>query len=256
MKSHQFYGGDMIFFCFSSKDRYSIVESIFYHITNYAIPVWYDRHKMLMGDERDYKNFAEGINKCEYAVIILSYNAIASMCAREEIELILEKHKQGQMHIFPIFYKIKAAEIPDEFKWMTKLVYKELDETTDSLSACNHIICRVLLDEVSKYKVQSVNDFLHQYGRNPTYTYLSQLMKSYCSISDDNHDAQIAMLYAGCLYLLSHYNTQVVPEFYYEGVDRLFGETRLHLPIDLRETLILERLFLLLVNSSIFGYIV
>ena len=246
----------MVFFCFSSKDRHSIVEAIFYHITNYAIPVWYDRHKMLMGDERDYKNFTEGVNQSKYAVIILSYNAIESTCAREEIELIHEQYKQGKIHVFPIFYNIKAVDLQAEFNWMTKLVYKELDESTDSLSTCNHIICRVLLDELSKYKVQSINDFLRQYGENPTYAYLSQLIKSYCAISDDNHDAQIALLYAGCLYLMNYYSRQHIPEFYYEGVERLFGETRLHLPIDLRETLILERLFLLLVNSSIFGYII
>lgn len=246
----------MIFFCFSSKDRHSIVESIFYHITNYALPVWYDRHKMLMGDERDYKNFTEGIGQSKYAVVVLSPNAIESVCVKEEIELISQKHKQGQIYVFPIFYKIKATELPSEFNWLTKLVYKELDESTDSLGTCNHIICRVLLDELSKYKIQSINDFIKQYDKNSAYSYLNQLVKSYCSISDDNHNAQIALLYAGCLYLINHYNVQDIPRFYYEGIDRLFGETRLHLPIDLRETLILERLFLLLINSSIFGYII
>ena len=49
----------MLFFCFSSKDRHSIVESILFHLTNYGLPVWYDRHKMLLGDERDNKNFDE-----------------------------------------------------------------------------------------------------------------------------------------------------------------------------------------------------
>lgn len=34
-----------------------------------------------------------------------------------------------------------------------------------------------------------------------------------------------------------------IPEFYYKGIQRLFEETRLNLPIDLRETLIFERLF-------------
>lgn len=45
-----------------------------------------------------------------------------------------------------------------------------------------------------------------------------------------------------------------IPEFYYKGIQRLFEETRLNLPIDLRETLIFERLFLLLFNAAIFGY--
>ncbi|MDF2802731.1 MAG: hypothetical protein K0S61_2634 [Anaerocolumna sp.] len=246
----------MIFFCFSSKDRHIIVESIFFHITNYAIPVWYDRHKMLLGDERDYKNFVEGVNQNKYAVIILSRNTIESVCAREEIDLIYERYVQGQMQVFPIFYNIRAADLPDEFTWMTKLVYKELNQDTDSLSTCNHIICKVLFDEISKYKIKSINSFLHQYGENPNYHYLTHLIKSYCSISDDNHDAQIALLYSACIYIINFNNLQNTPKFYYEGVERLFSETRLHLPIDLRETLILERLCLLLINSSIFGYLI
>lgn len=245
----------MIFFCFSSKDRHSIVESIFYHITNYALPVWYDRHKILMGDERDHKNFTEGVGQSDYAVIIMSPNAIESTCVKEELMLIHDRYKSGEMHVFPILFNIRAQEIPSEYTWMTKLVYKELNDSTDSLGACNHIICRVLVDELSKYNVLSINDYLKKYNKNPTFSFLNQLIKSYCAISDENHDAQIALLYAGCIYIIHQYGTQGIPIFYYEGVERLFNETRLHLPIDLRETLILERLFLLLINSAIFGYI-
>ena len=71
----------MLFFCFSSKDRHSIVESILFHLTNYGLPVWYDRHKMLLGDERDNKNFDEGVKACNYSIIILSANTICiRMC--------------------------------------------------------------------------------------------------------------------------------------------------------------------------------
>jgi len=81
------------------------------------------------------------------------------------------------------------------------------------------------------------------------------LIDSYCKISDENHNAQIALLYAGCLYIKEKYNCCLeIPEFYYKGIQRLFEETRLNLPIDLRETLIFERLFLLLFNAAIFGY--
>lgn len=42
-----------IFICLSSKDRQLIVESIMYHIANYGFAIWYDRHKMLLGDKRN-----------------------------------------------------------------------------------------------------------------------------------------------------------------------------------------------------------
>ena len=245
----------MIFFCFSSKDRLQIVEAMLFHITNYELPVWYDRHKMLMGDDRDYKNFDEGINQCEYATIIVSPNAIASTCAREEIELIRKRYEADEMTVFPVFYNLKASELPAQLQWMTKLVYKELDASTDSRSACNHIICRVLLDELEKYRIKSINDFLTFCGTNSALGYPARLLKAYCKVSDDNRDAQITLLYAVCLYIRTQYNLNDVPAFYYAGIDRLFDETRLHLPVDLRETLIFERLTLLLTNAVLFGYI-
>ena len=245
----------MIFFCFSSKDRLQIVEAMLFHITNYELPVWYDRHKMLMGDDRDYKNFDEGINQCEYAIIIVSPNAIASTCAREEIELIRKRYEADEMTVFPVFYNLKASELPAQLQWMTKLGYKELDASTDSRSACNHIICRVLLDELEKYRIKSINDFLTFCGTNSALGYPARLLKAYCKVSDDNRDAQITLLYAVCLYIRTQYNLNDVPAFYYAGIDRLFDETRLHLPVDLRETLIFERLTLLLTNAVLFGYI-
>ena len=245
----------MIFFCFSSKDRLQIVEAMLFHITNYELPVWYDRHKMLMGDDRDYKNFDEGINQCEYAIIIVSPNVIASTCAREEIELIRKRYEADEMTVFPVFYNLKASELPAQLQWMTKLVYKELDASTDSRSACNHIICRVLLDELEKYRIKSINDFLTFCGTNSALGYPARLLKAYCKVSDDNRDAQITLLYAVCLYIRTQYNLNDVPAFYYAGIDRLFDETRLHLPVDLRETLIFERLTLLLTNAVLFGYI-
>ena len=247
---------NMLFFCFSSKDRHTIVESVLFHLTNYGIPIWYDRHKMLLGNERDYKNFDEGINNCNYSIIILSPNSIESKCANEEIDLILKKYEKHQMYVFPIFFNIKATEIPPKYQWLTRLVYKELTIDNDSRSACNHILCKILLDELQKYKIKSINEYMKIYENNHSFSYITQLLNSYCSISDSNHNAQIALLYAGCLYIKEYYSIADMPSFYYKGIQRLFDETRLNLSIDLRETLIFERLFLLLFNSAIFGYII
>ena len=245
----------MIFMCFSSKDRQQIVEAILFHITNYEIPVWYDRHKMLMGDERNFKNFEEGVGHCEYAVIIVSPNTLESVCAIEEIELIHKRYVVGKMEVFPIFYNLKATELPENVKWMTNLVYKELEPSIDVHSACNHIICRVLLNELNKYRLKSINEFQDYCKQNTSLSYINILLKAYCRVSDDNKDAQIALLYAACLYIRERYNLNGIPLFYTAGVDRLFDETRLHLPLDLRETLIFERLMLLLINTVLFGYI-
>lgn len=245
----------MIFFCFSSIDRHKIVEAMLFHITNYDVPVWYDRHKMLLGDDRDRQNFDEGVGQCNYAVIIVSPNSIASVCAREEIEMIHQRLEEGKMIVFPVFYNMKAIDIPEELHWMTDLVYKELDEYTDSRSACNHIICRILLDELKKYSIGTINDFLERYSHCAHLSYIVKIIQSYCRVNDENKNAQISLLYAACLYIKDNYSLSGIPAFYYTGVERLFDETRLHLPVDLRETLIFERLTLLLINTALFGYI-
>lgn len=85
------------------------------------------------------------------------------------------------------------------------------------------------LDELQKYKIKTINEYLKLYKNNKAFSYLTELIDSYCKISDENHNAQIALLYAGCLYIKEKYNCCLeIPEFYYKGIQRLFEETRLN----------------------------
>lgn len=230
----------MIFLCFSSKDRYNIVESIYYHIKNVGIPVWYDRNEILMGDNRDYKNFIEGIDSCKYAVIILSPNSISSICANEEINLIYERFKSGELYVFPVFYNIATSEIPPRYNWMKKLVYKELNISIDSRGLCNHIICKYLLDQISHLKFKSLLELKKQSD-----SFLVSIIDSYLQIDGNNYNSRIALLYSAILYIKREYQ---LPEYCTKGTQYLFNETKLNLPMDLRETIIFERLFIISAN--------
>lgn len=234
----------MIFLCFSSKDRYEIVESIYYHIKNIGIPVWYDRNEILMGDDRDYKNFVEGVDSCKYAIIILSPNSIESVCANEEIDLIYNRYKTGKIYVFPVFYNITADNIPQKYLWMKKLVYKELNISIDSRGLCNHVICKYLLDQVKLLKYQSINEL-----KNLSIPFISLIIESYSEINGNNYNARIALLYSAVLYIKNQYR---IPEYCIKGMQYLFNETKLNLPIDLRETIIFERLFIISVNYILF----
>lgn len=234
----------MIFLCFSSKDRYEIVESIYYHIKNIGIPVWYDRNEILMGDDRDYKNFVEGVDSCKYAIIILSPNSIESVCANEEIDLIYNRYKTGKIYVFPVFYNITADNIPQKYLWMKKLVYKELNISIDSRGLCNHVICKYLLDQVKLLKYQSINEL-----KNLSIPFISLIIESYSEINGNNYNTRIALLYSAVLYIKNQYR---IPEYCIKGMQYLFNETKLNLPIDLRETIIFERLFIISVNYILF----
>ncbi len=246
----------MVFFCFSSKDRQVIVESLLYHLDNYCIPVWYDRRTMLMSDQRNYKNFVEGVGSCRYAVVILSPNSIASKCANEEIELIKEKYEKGDMTVFPIFFNLSAEDIPEKYLWMTKLVYKELTPSIDSVAAAIHIVCKVLLDELDKYPIKTLNEYITTYEKIPLHTYPVIIIQSYLKTYKGNYNARISLLYSICKYIISLYDISNIPLYYYQGIDHLFSQTKLSLPIEKRELLIMERSFLLLINAVMFGVVI
>lgn len=57
-------------FRFCCKDRYTVAESLLYHLENYGVPVWYDRHDLIIGDNRQKENFEKGIIESKYAIII------------------------------------------------------------------------------------------------------------------------------------------------------------------------------------------
>lgn len=243
----------MLFFCFSSKDRLVIVESLLFHLDEYFIPIWYDRREMLMSDPRDYKNFVEGVNNSNYAVIFLSPNSIMSKCANEEIELIRKKHENGNMTVFPILYDIAAESLPLKYKWLTKLVYKELCRGSDTIRACNHIVCKILLDELNKYPILSLQAYIDQYEHVPMHLFTIRLIKSYKKMYKGNYNARMAILYSIYMYITSYYDISGLPQFYYRGIEYLFDQTKLALPIEQRELLIMERLVLLILNGSMYG---
>lgn len=241
-----------IFICLSSKDRQSIVESIMYHLANFGFALWYDRHKMVLGDKRNYKNFIEGIVKSEYAIIVMSDNAINSICVAEEMEYLKKQYKLGSITIFPILYQIEPQNLPPQYQWLTQLVYKELGHKSGTLQTCNHIITKILSDELNACKYQTFNQLLSNIENNKD-IFIINMLKAYLEISGDNHNARISILYSICIYLSTVIQPDdMFPQYYWKGFKRIFSYTKLNLETDLREILILETQTMLLINKSYF----
>lgn len=239
-----------IFICLSSKDRQTIVESIMYHMANFGFAIWYDRHKMLLGDKRNYKNFIEGIVHTEYAVVVISKNSILSTCVAEEMDYLKIQYMNGLITIFPIFYKISPSEIPDKYQWLTKLVYKELDDKSGTLLTCNHIITRILSDELNQCRYKTLNELVVFLEEQNSDNFIQNIIKAYLEISGENHNARIAMIYSMYVYI-SNVDDKInmFPQYYWKGFNRIFSYTKLNLLSDLRETLILELLIMILLNK-------
>lgn len=239
-----------IFICLSSKDRQTIVESIMYHLTNFGFAIWYDRHKMLLGDKRNYKNFIEGIVKTEYAIVVMSKNSIESICVAEEMQYLEKQYDRELITIFPIFYNILPTELPRKYQWLTELVYKELDEKSGTLLTCNHIITKILSDELKNCEHQTLHQLLYFLETHNQDKFITNILSSYLEISGENHNARISILYSICVYLsIIVKNVNMFPQHYWKGFNRIFSYTKLNLDIDLRETLILEIQTIILLNK-------
>lgn len=240
----------VVFLCFSSKDRIDIAESIYYHLESFGVDTWYDRKEILMGDDRNYKNFDEGVNNCEYSIIILSPNSISSVCANEEIDLIYERYKANKTYVFPVFFNICAEDVPNKYSWMKKLVYKELNKSIDSRSLCNHVACKIIYDYIANAKYKDLTSLTLQ-DKN---SYINILSNQYMKISGTNLNAKIAFLSSGLLYFFTTYDKSLFPKVCIKFSDLLFEETKLNLKIDLRETKILEGIFIIISNIILEQY--
>lgn len=236
----------MIFLCFSSKDRHSIVESFLYHLRNCGMETWYDRSKIVLGDERNYKNFNEGILQNKYSLIILSKNTIESVCANEEIDIIYKQYKTGKMTVFPVFYELKARDLPMKYKWMTSLVYKELKASDGTLGTCNHIVVKFLNDLIiaEKYKtIEDCTNMLNKAGEK----YISTILSNYLQIDHQNYNAKISLVY--CVYQYCTTKIAQIKPLVSLPFEHMFAINKLNLKIDSREVLILELSSVLLLNQ-------
>lgn len=241
----------MIFLGFSSKDRFEIAERMLFQLSDFGLPVWYDRREMLMGDDRNFKNFDEGIGKSSYAVLIMSRNAFASPCVEEEANMIYDMHKQGRIVVFPIFYNVKAQDLPSKYEWLRQMVYKELT-TGDSIKpACNHIVCRVLADELHKYRLNDVRTALKHYSSHQSSHFLKCIFKRYVSISESNKDARMALLFSVIAYIQERFSIPETEFPYYGAIRYLMNRTELNLENENRETKIMEQVCILYLNFAI-----
>ncbi len=237
-----------VFICFSAKDRYNIAQPIVYHLKNYGINVWYDRHEMVMGDDRIKRNIEEGAGKCRYAIIILSSNTLDSICATEEIKILELRYYEGEVVIFPVLYELKPCDIPQKFIWIRNLIFKEVTHATGTLEICNHIACKITQDMLEYCKCKSIQDIINSNLFLPKT--VNSLLKQYSKIDNANLNSRVTMLYSIYIIIIESNNVKksTLCELPTKVFERLFAETLLNLTIDYRELWLLENSMCILIE--------
>lgn len=238
-----------VFICFAAEDRYNIAEPIVYHLKNYGVDVWYDREKMVLGDNRKEKNLIDGAEKCQYAILIISDNTVNSPCAMEEISIIKERYIKQQLVVFTILYELSPDNLPLNLQWVKELIFKETNNSSGTREICNHIVCKITCDTLNSYKNKKISDILNDMSLNiPLHIY--RILQTYLHTDNGNLNARISLLYATYINIISGQfsnksNTFMISKIF----ERLMSETRLNLNIDYRELWLLENSICILINE-------
>lgn len=235
----------MIFLCFASADRYTIAEPVLYHFENFGIPMWYDRHSLVIGDNREEINFKEGIISQSYCVLIITTNIESNICANEEIEIVKSRYEMGKMCVFPILYNITADKLPSKYFWLKKIIYREVTDTSGTLMTVSSIVYRYLKDKLHDLPYKN----LFELKDNITDRYLYHLLKMYYSIDSNNLNAKMAILYCFNYYLQTKIDTKL-PLYCVKPFELLFSKTKLNIEIDFKELSILETCVMLSLKES------
>lgn len=235
----------MLFICFSSANRYTAVKSCLYHLKRYGVPVWYDYHELVLGDDKEKKNFQYAIECAEYFVVIYSKEFFCSPSALREEKLIFKKRKTHDISIFPILYNITINEIPESYQLkISDLIYNEITDATGSLSTINQIVCRMLLKEYQVSEVECTPTLydLKMYSTDDAFT--DFLINRYRTIDPENFNSRATLLLCLFKYLTMNSSSNI-PSHHEKTVEYLTGYTNLNVQYNHKELTILELIVLL-----------
>lgn len=231
-----------VFLCFSSTDRYSIVNSVLYHLKRFHIPVWYDYHELTLGDNRITGNFELGLDLCNYAVVIISPSMFQCKCGNDELDEIKKRYQNHTIHIFPIFYEITASDLPYQYRWLTDLIYNELNQSTGSLATCKQIVYQIVKDKLNTCKIKQIQEF-----KNSSNYYISHAINIYLKTDEDNFSARFTILYM--LYVYLNTLNINISDMHIGIMERLCQISQLNIAIPHKEILIAEGILIILLNE-------
>ncbi len=231
----------MIFMCFSSGDRYSIVKSILYHLYNYELKVWYDYHQLILGDNKNEKNFKNAIETSNYFIIIYSKNFFNSPCALEEEKRIYDEAKKRKISIFPILYDLSFNELPKETQHKTEnIIYNIISKKSNTLPMVNQIITKILIDFLHVTELEYTPKINKSLFENLNDEYLNYIINEYLSISNLNFNARISILFCIYNYIQIKYLKDDISKYYHININYLFNATKLNIEINHKEIIIAE----------------
>lgn len=104
-----------VFLSHASADKLDYVEDLKLTLDILGIDVFYDKDTIEWGDEWK-KKIYEGLEKSEFAIIVISENFFGREWTEEELKNLLERQNtEGQKLILPILHNITTAQLKEKY---------------------------------------------------------------------------------------------------------------------------------------------
>lgn len=187
----------MIFLCFAVKDREFFINHLYQYLQNFGMQMWYDRRDIFLGDDRQYTNIELGANNpsVKYAVVVYTDNFANGNICLDEFDILVNRHKANEIHIFPVFYKTVPDKIDERFSILKKLVYKCFYNDNDYFAIALHMLAKMTQDELDNSYIQhkTIKDIITNYEDRTDMKY--QFLLIYNNISATNYDMRLTALF-------------------------------------------------------------
>ncbi|MBD5131290.1 MAG: TIR domain-containing protein [Clostridiales bacterium] len=175
-------------------DRFPLINNFNQYIGNFGIETWYDRRNIFLGDNRYFANIEQGVKNdvIDYAVVFYSDNFKNGNICLEEYDILVERYKRKELHIFPVFIGNAPQKIDDRFILCKTLVYKEIKSENDFLGLSLHIVAKITEDKLQHSPIKTIHEYLA--AADPE-TLVFDLLRDYDNIDKKNIFMRIGVLF-------------------------------------------------------------
>lgn len=231
---------NLVFLCFSVKDRLPLVNDFYHFLSNFGLEVWYDRKNIYLGDNRREKNIELGAENqnVNYAVIFYSDNFKNGNICLEEFEILVNRYNKDEVFLFPVFISKVPQNIDEKFQLCKTLVFKQIQDQSDFSALALHIIAKITSDEINNAKYKSIHEIELNYDDKTSIYY--KLIVEYQNIKKTNYNMRIASFFSLYLIISQSHNRNI---FHNKTMNFLYHQNCLDVLIDeKRELQIMENI--------------
>lgn len=184
----------MIFLCFSVLDRLPLINNFDQFLGNFGIETWYDRRNIFLGDDRQLANISQGARNVDvdYAVVFYSDNFKNGNICLEEFDVLVERYKRNEIHLFPVFIGNVPQNLDERFALCKTLVYKEIHSEDDFLRLSLHIVAKMTEDKLRHSQIKTLQEYMVVCDPE---TLIYDLLRDYENIDKKNIFMRIGVLF-------------------------------------------------------------